>query len=417
MLKQTAWGVALMWTLNCLPALAGDAVVPPEEVRGSLVIIGGSLRYSEPEVWSAIVSLAGGPGAKIAVFPTASGEPMKYGPPVVETLNRFGAQAFLVPLGVKNIDQDYTQVVNDPAQISPVREADGVFFIGGTQSRITRTLYTEDGENTPMLDAVWEVYHRGGCIAGTSAGAAIMSQVMFRDPPSVLRTMQKRPLEMGKELDRGLGFMDADWFVDQHLLVRGRFARTLAAMQAAGTKYGVGVDENTAMIIRNGTELTVAGYKGAVMLDLSAASQDPEISSFNMKNARLTYLDRGDTLNLKTLAVTPAPSKRDEPRIDPSAEDFKPFYHDPLFFSDILGNTTVADVMAKLIESKHDEAIGLAFDGNAARREPTQGFEFRFYRQRDSVGWYSHSNGTDEYTVSNIHLDIRPVEVMGPLYK
>ncbi len=416
MLKQTFWGVALVWTLNAVPVLAGD-LTPPEEVRGSLVIIGGSLRYNEPEVWTQIVELSGGVGAKIAVFPTASGDPMKYGQPVVDTLNHFGAKAFLVPLGVKNIEHDYTQIVNDPAHISPVREANGVFFVGGSQSRITRTLFTEDGQNTPMLDAVWEVYRRGGCVAGTSAGAAIMSKIMFREPPNVLRTMQKRPLEMGKELDRGLGFMDADWFVDQHLLVRGRFARTLAAMQAAGTKYGVGVDENTAMVVRKGTELTVAGYKGAVLLDLSSASHDPAVSSFNLKNAKLTYLDRGDTLNLKTLAVTPSPGKRNEPRIEPRSENFKPFYHEPLFFSDILGNTTVADVMSKLIECKHDEAIGLAFDGNVARREPTQGFEFRFYREQDSVGWYSHANGTDEYTVANIHLDIRPIEVLGPLYK
>ena len=136
MQSRMFWGVTLLWTLGAAPMIAGD-LTPLEDPRGSLVIIGGSLRYSEPEVWTQIVELSGGPGAKIAVFPTASGDPLKWGKPVVDTLNRFGAKAFLVPLGVKNIEQDYTQVVNDPAHISPVREADGIFFVGGSQSRIT----------------------------------------------------------------------------------------------------------------------------------------------------------------------------------------------------------------------------------------------------------------------------------------
>ena len=57
-----------------------------------------------------------------------------------------------------------------------------IFFTGGDQKRITKALRNEDGENTPLLEAIWEVYNEGGVIAGTSAGAAVLSRVMFSRP-------------------------------------------------------------------------------------------------------------------------------------------------------------------------------------------------------------------------------------------
>ena len=65
---------------------------------------------------------------------------------------------------------------------------------------------------------------RGGVVAGSSAGAAVMSRMMFREARSVLRTLENG-VQMGKELAPGLGFLDPSWFVDQHCLARGRFAR------------------------------------------------------------------------------------------------------------------------------------------------------------------------------------------------
>lgn len=409
MKSMVAWMVVI--------GLAGPvAMARAEGPMGSLVIIGGGLRFNEPEVWTQVIDLAGGSGARIAVFPTASDEPAKSGGRAVEVLRRYGADAFLVPVAVKNFDVDCRQAVIDKDLIEQVRTAGGVFFVGGAQSRIVQALYMDDRRHTPMLDAIWEVYHRGGVVAGTSAGAAVMSQVMYRDPPGVLETLS-RGVRMGKEIDRGLGFLRPEWFVEQHCLARGRFARALVAMHSQGIQYGIGVDENTALVVRNGSNVKVAGYRGAVVLDLSEATHDPALPAFNLKNARLSYLDHGDSFNLETKELTPAPEKREDLRIDPNGQDFKPFEDKPLFTTDILGNNTVADLMTRLIEHKAHEAIGLAFSGHAAREQPTQGFEFRFYREKDSVGWYTESQGSDDYTVQNIHLDIRPVEVTGPLYR
>jgi len=402
---------ALLLSATCQ---AGET---PEEApaHGSLVILGGSERFDHIEYWEQIVELAGGPGCRIAVFPTASGDPVKKGGWVISALNKAGADAFLVPVAWRKMPLSPQEAVADPELVEQVRESTGVFLIGGEQDKIVKALYTPEGQNTPMLDAVWDVYKKGGVIAGTSAGAAVMSRIMYRDADSVLETML-RGVHFGKEIDRGLGFLDGEWFVDQHCLVRGRFARTLVAMHDQGFKYGLGVDENSGVIVRNGKDLEVIGYKGALVLDLSRAQHDPKLNRFNLKNVRLTYLDRGDRYDLKTRVVTPSDDKLDDEKLDPKSPDFRPYLDRPLFFNDILGNTTVADLMGKLMECIHAEAIGLAFDGIEARKHSVDGFEFKFTRDDDSVAWYTESHGGDDYTVLNIRLDIRPIRITGPLY-
>ena len=394
---------------------AQDVAKDDKPVRGSLVIIGGSERFNHREYWDEIVELAGGPGAKIAVFPTASGEPVKKGGWVISALNKSGADAFLVPVAWKTFDKSPQVAVSEPDLVSQVLEATGIFLIGGEQDKIVRALYTPDGQNTPMLDAMWEVYKKGGVIAGTSAGAAVMSRVMYRDAESVLDTMLKG-VRWKKEIDRGLGFIDDEWFVDQHHFVRGRFARTLVAMHNQGFKYGIGVDENSAIIVTNGKDVRVIGYKGALVMDLSKAEHDATLGRFNLKNVRLTYLDRGDQFDLKTLEVKPAQEKLDDEKLDPKAPNYNPTLRRPLFCNDILSNTTVIDLMGTLMESVNPEAIGLAFDGNLARTQPVDGFEFKFIRDQESVAWYTELYGGDDYTIVNIRLDIRPIRIAGPLY-
>ena len=410
-------GLVVMGAL-LMPCVAQADETPAQEAAptGSLVIIGGSERFDHREYWEQIVELAGGPGCRIAVFPTASGDPVKKGGWVISALNKAGADAFLVPVAWRKIPVSPQDAVADPELVEQVREATGVFLIGGEQDLIVKALYTPEGQNTPMLDAVWDVYRKGGVIAGTSAGAAVMSRIMYRDAESVLETLLYG-VRFGKEIDRGLGFLDGEWFVDQHCLVRGRFARTLVAMHDQGFKYGIGVDENSAVIVRNGKDVEVIGYKGALIMDLSQAGHDRDLGKFNLKNVRLTYLDRGDRYDLKTRVVTPAEEKLDDEVLDPNSPDFKPTLTRPLFCNDILSNTTVVDLMGKLMESTHGEAIGLAFDGLEARKQSVDGFEFKFTRDRESFAWYTEAYGGDDFTILNIRLDIRPIRITGPLYE
>jgi cyanophycinase len=381
---------------------AADVAQP----KGSLVIIGGNLRPGNAPVWERIVKLAGGKGARIAVFASASGTPERSGKSLVERLNSYGAKAFFVPVAVKLSGSNYQAAADDRGLAEAVRSAGGAFFAGGDQSRITHALRHEDGSNTRVLDALWDMYRRGGVIAGSSAGAAIMSSTMFGRPRPVLATL-KLGVEEGEEITEGLGFVGDDVFIDQHLLVRGRFARMLPAMLKKGYKLGLGIDEDTAMVVLPNRDVEVIGYKGALVLDLSDASVHE--GAFNVTNVRVSYLDNGDHFNIVTHECTPSDDKADN-KLDPS----RPYYREPLFTADILGNSTVVDLMSKLIDSDQPDAIGITL-GSPNGVQPDLGFEFRFTRTDDSVGYQSSS--MESYSIYNVRLDIRPILIRRPLYQ
>jgi cyanophycinase len=378
----------------------------PAAPKGSLVIVGGALRADNAAVWERIVRLAGGEGARIAVFASASANPEKAGKFNMDLLNRYGADSFFIPVAVKLAGTDYLTAADDPELAAAVRKAGGAYFAGGDQARITRALRRPDGSNSLVLDALWEMYRGGGVIAGSSAGAAIMSSTMFDEPKTVLATLKLGVAE-GQEIAPGLGFIGGDVFIDQHLLVRGRFARMLPAMLKKGYKLGLGIDENTAMVVSPNREVEVIGYKGALLIDLSSASTEPGV--FNLTNAKVSYLDSGDRFNIASGVFTPSPDKRDG-KLDPA----KPYYREPLFNADILGNSTVVDLMGKLIDSDQPEAIGLTL-GSPRSAQPDLGFEFRFSRARDSVGYMSAAS--EAYSIYNVRLDIRPIQIRLPLYQ
>jgi cyanophycinase len=357
-------------------------------------------------VWERIIQLAGGKGARIAVFASASGTPERSGKSLVERLNSYGAKAFFVPVAVKLSGSNYQIAADDRGLAEAVRNANGAFFAGGDQSRITRALRREDGSNTRVLDALWDMYRRGGVIAGSSAGAAIMSSTMFGKPRTVLATL-KLGVEEGEEITDGLGFVGDDVFIDQHLLVRGRFARMLPAMLKKGYKLGLGIDEDTAMVVLPNRDVEVIGYKGALVLDLSNAIVHE--GAFNVTNVRVSYLDNGDHFNIVSRECIPSQDKADN-KLDPS----RPYYREPLFTADILGNTTVVDLMSKLIDSDQQDAIGITL-GSPNGVQPDLGFEFRFTRTDDSVGYESSS--MESYSIYNVRLDIRPILIRRPLYQ
>jgi cyanophycinase len=388
------------------------AVPPPKPVverpKGTLVIIGGGLRADNAEVWQRIVELSGGKGAKIAVFGAASINPEKSADSTIARLNQYGADAFFVPLGVMYRGSDYRKAAEDPAIAEMIRASAGIYFAGGDQARITQALVRNNGSHTAVLDAVWEVYRRGGVLAGSSAGAAIMSTTMFYDAKPVL-DMLKMGVTDGKEIAPGLGFIGNDVFIDQHLLVRGRFARMIPVMLKKGYHIGLGIDENSAMIVNANRDVEIIGYSGALLIDLSGAITDRGVKGFNVSNAAISYLDRGDKFNLVTRSFTPAPDKADG-KLDPNQPDMR----ERVFTNDILGNNAVLDLMGNLIDNAQQEAIGIAF-GNPRDPYPELGFEFRFSKTVNSVGYTSSE--AEAYSVLKLRLDIRPIQLQQPLYR
>lgn len=383
---------------------------------GYTVSIGGALKYDNAEVWSRLVQLSGGEGARWVVIPTAAANPQATGARIVDALQRHGANAELLPVAPRLTGRDAAADARDPKLVARVRAAHGVFFAGGAQARITDTLQP-GGKHTPLLDAIWELFRSGGVVAGTSAGAAIMSETMFRDAADVLAVLKAGKVIEGQEIDQGLGFVGPELFVDQHFLKRGRIGRMLPLMLQKGYKLGIGVEENTGAIVR-GSEIEVIGAKGVVLVDLSKATQDASLPAFNLRDARLTYLDQGDRHDFKTGVTTPSPEKLAGSLIDPNAPDFKPYFRRMPFVPDILGDSAIANAMGNLIDNGENEALGLAFAGipRADDPRPDLGFEFRLRRGPESRGWYTGAFGGEDYTVLNLSLDVTPVLMRRPLY-
>jgi len=369
---------------------------------GSLVIIGGALRDDNAAVWERVVSLAGGKGARIAVFPAAAGNPAKSGDAISARLRHYGAEPFVVPLSPKR--DDYRTLADDPAIAAAVAQAGGAYFSGGDQGRITQVLRRADGTNTRVLDAVWSMYRAGGVIAGTSAGAAIMSTTMFYDAKPVIPTL-KHGVQDGREIAPGLGFIGPDVFIDQHLLIRGRFARMLPVMVQKGYKLGLGIDENTAMVVSPQREVEIVGHKGAMLVELHQARVDPKLKAFNLSNARVSYLDQGDRFHLRTGALSTGKEK-----LDPA----KPYFKGPLFSADIAGNTAVADLIEKLADSDQQAAIGIAV-GSPREPKPELGFEFVFTKVPETAGYMATLS--EAYSVHRVRMDVRPIRVRQPLYQ
>ena len=382
---------------------------------GTAIVIGGALKTDNDTVWQRIVEESGGAGARIAVFATAAANPERSADLIVAALNRHGAKAEAIPVAPRLKDIDLQARLNDPQLIAKVAASKGVFFSGGSQEYIVDTLQPK-GEPTAMLKAIRKVFDGGGVVAGSSAGAAIMSRMMFRDAQDNLQILKGQWRE-GREYDRGLGFVGHDLFVDQHFLKRGRIGRMLPAMRALGYQLGLGVEENTAAVVKGG-EVEIVGARGALLVDLSEAKADASLPAFNLRGALLSYLDRGDRHDLQTGVTTPAAHKLREPRIDPAASDYKPYLQNDNYFLDMLADNAIVTAMAQLLDGPAPEVRGLAYRAKPRPGDPAPqlGFEFRLYKGPGLVGWFSGAQGGEDYTVLKARLDVMPVRMAAPLF-
>lgn len=405
----------LRLTFICLSFLSplSQARTDISQVRGSLLIIGGALRSDNAVVWESLIQQAGGKDSKIAIIPAASGNPERAADFVVQTIKKYGGNAFVVPLSakyeIKDSQKKTSQINQDPHWITQIEQAGGVYFTGGDQAKITRALVNEDGKPSEMLNAIWSLYQRGGVIAGTSAGAAIMSSTMFNDAKSVVTTL-KLGVHEGKEIAPGLGFIGDAIFIDQHLIIRGRFARMLPVMLKKNYKLGIGIDENTALLVHPQREIQVLGYKGAILIDFNAVTSNPLLPEFNLQNAHISYLSHGDRFELQSQKIIPASDKSFITNTTSEDSD-----QAPAFYPDILANTAVVELMSGLAESARSHALGLAFD-TQSKVKSDLGFEFRFSKIPETQAYFSGSSGAEAFTVMRLRLDVRPVKITQPLY-
>ena len=386
---------------------AATAVAPP----GTTIAVGNGVRDDLHAVWSRIVAAAGGPGARIVVFSASSGQPDRAAGQIIAALEAHGARAEHIRIGPLIPGSDPVAAVRDPAWIARVDAATGVFFSGGRQDHLL-DLLLPDGRSTPLLDAVRGVWARGGVVAGESAGAAVMSRIAFREMPSPLLAMKGR-LDAGRETGPGLGFLPEGVVVDQHFLARGRIGRLLPLMVKLAQPLGLGVEENSAAVVR-GDEVEVIGEQGVVVIDLARARVPEGLSAFGVQDARLSLLHAGDRFDLRTRRITPAAARAAAP-VERSAPGFSGRIEGPGFFPDLLGPGVLAQAMAQAVDGQLAEVLGLSFAGQPEADDPAPdlGFEWRFKADAASRGW---GGARGVYTLAQVRLDVRPVRMARPLY-
>jgi len=153
--------------------------------------------------------------------------------------------------------------------LSQLKRATGVFFTGGTQTRIMEVF--EDAE---IRQAAIDRFRSGAVFGGTSAGLAIMSATMLTGAGDFGVIDSK---EVG--VAPGLGLIN-NVILDQHFVRRKRLNRLISLMTSSRERYGIGVDEDTAVAIENGSSVEVMGSGTVVLFEQTPTARKLEISLF-----------------------------------------------------------------------------------------------------------------------------------------
>ncbi|MCS6884533.1 MAG: cyanophycinase [Acidobacteriota bacterium] len=223
-------------------------------MQGALVAIGGAEdRYEEKFILNKFFQLAGGKQARVVILPSASSDE-RTGSTYQRIFREFGAASVEVLPLFRREDAE------DPAVAEQLKAASGIFMTGGDQNRIMAVL-----ESTQALDAIVEANGRGTVVGGTSAGAAALSNPMIAGGMrgSLARSGMTR-ISTGIGLARG-------FIIDQHFSQRERLGRLLYAVILHPECLGLGVDEDTAAIIKLAEgEVEVIGRGTVTIVDGSS---------------------------------------------------------------------------------------------------------------------------------------------------
>ncbi|HEV2912219.1 MAG TPA: cyanophycinase [Pyrinomonadaceae bacterium] len=216
--------------------------------KGLLFIIGGGEdKEGDCTILREFVRLAGDEKARIIVMTAATDAPEEAGPQYVRVFKRLGARK------VEVVDVSTRQDANRPESLAALEQATGVFFTGGDQLHVTSLI---GGSAMDLL--LHELYKKGVVIAGTSAGAAMMSGSMFVRGPA-----EENPRLENLQLGPGAEFLMGA-IIDTHFSQRGRHGRLISAVAHYPHALGIGIDENTALVAKDGIFEVIGG--GAVMV-------------------------------------------------------------------------------------------------------------------------------------------------------
>jgi len=256
--------------------------------RGWIIPIGGAEeKDNAPAILRRFVQLAGGDQADIVVIPTAS-QLKSTGPRYERIFAELGAAR------VTALDFDTRRDCDEPSRINRLQAATGVFMTGGNQLRLSTLI-----GGTPIAKALRVMNAAGVPVAGTSAGAAFISEHMiaFGDEGST-------PIAGSVRLAAGLGLTNR-FIIDQHFRQRDRLGRLLTALAYNPFAVGIGLDEDTAAFIAPDNTVHVEGSGGITVVD-AAEVNFSSMDSVNegrpvcLLGVKLHILTQGATFNLHT---------------------------------------------------------------------------------------------------------------------
>jgi cyanophycinase len=254
--------------------------------RGRLVVIGGAERRAVGggSILRRFVDLAGGADARLVVIATASSEPEVVEAEYADAFKHNGAGA------VRALRLGSRERANDDEAVAVLKDASGVFFTGGDQLRIATILGGTRSDSTLQLRV-----HAGELIlAGTSAGAAMMSGTMIIGGELAGVTTASVRTAPGLEFLPGV-------LIDMHFAERGRLNRLLSAVALYPHELGLGIDEDTAILV-DGDRFEVIGSGSVTVIDAGSADMIRVTAdgdgAIGLSNARIHVLPAGYTFEL-----------------------------------------------------------------------------------------------------------------------
>lgn len=281
--------------------------------KGTLIPIGGNedkglenkeqytLDFVEEGILYHVLEAAGGKNAKVVVIPTASSIPVEVGENYVEAFSKLGCTS------VEVLDIRSKAHSEEESALQLVKDAHCIMFSGGDQSKISKHI-----GNTSLHKLMRERFYNeeGFVIAGTSAGAMAMADEMIAGG-SVKESFTKGAVIMRK----GLAFLP-DVVIDTHFIRRGRFGRTTEAVAKLPNLLGIGLAEDTGIIIKNANECTVIGSGMVILFDGSELLHNNEKildegTPMTITNLKVHVLSNGDQYNIKERKVDVLPIEAD----------------------------------------------------------------------------------------------------------
>ena len=276
-----------MKTLNLVVTLICLSFFVNAQNKGNLFIIGGGNR-SDALMKQLLNTAAFSNSDYIVVLPMASEVP-------VVGFKTFAAQMQkLDNREIKNFNFSKHDL-NDKQWIDSLADAKLIYILGGDQSRFMKSVL-----NTPIYAAIHKAYKNGSTIAGTSAGAAVMSKFMITGTQlldSVYRETFNKLWDKNIEFAEGLGLLE-NTIIDQHFLKRNRYNRLISALAAHPDLVCVGIDEGSAIIVQ-GDKATVAGESQVIRIAAPKNLEKTDRGLIKFTQAEFGIYTAGDVIDIK----------------------------------------------------------------------------------------------------------------------